>query len=86
VPAEVCVSFFLASSTALVKKSRRIRPIAVGCILRRLLAKIAGSLVVEDMAEFLSPRPLAYGVHGDAEVAVHAARKFLLNLRVVGPW
>ena len=52
-----------------------VRPIAVGCTLRRLVAKIAGQLVVDEMAELLSPRQLGYGVRGGAEAAVHACRQ-----------
>jgi len=44
------------------------------------VAKIACSLVAGDIVELLSPRQLGFGVHGGAEVAVHAARKFLQNL------
>ena len=56
------------------------RPIAVGCTLRRLVAKVACLSVVDEMAELLSPRQLGYGVKGGAEAAAHAARKFLHNL------
>ena len=43
---------------ALEKPGGGVRPIAVGCTLRRLVAKIAGQLVVDEMAELLSPRHL----------------------------
>ena len=43
-------------------------------------AKVACLSVVDEMAELLSPRQLGYGVKGGAEVAAHAARKFLQNL------
>ena len=56
------------------------RPIAVGCTLLRLVAKIAGKLVVGAVAELLSPRQLGYGVNGGVEAAVHASRKYLQNL------
>ena len=56
--------FFGASLVALEKMSGGVRPIAVGCSLRRLIAKIAGQLVIEDMAALLSPRQLGYGVRG----------------------
>ena len=49
--------------------------------LKRLVDKFAGCLVVDEMAELLSPRLLGYAcVRGDVEAAVHAARKFLQNL------
>jgi len=73
--------FFGASLTALNKKDGGIRPIAVGCTLRRLVAKIAGKMVVEDMAKLLAPRQLGYGVLGGAEAAVHAARQYITNIQ-----
>ena len=58
------------------------RPIAVGCTLRRLIAKVAGSRVSAEMSDFLSPHQLGCGVPSGAEAAVHAAR---LYLRESGP-
>ena len=80
VPSTIRPFFFGASLVALEKKSGGVRPIAVGCTLRRLVAKIAGYMVSEDMAELFSPRQLGYGVRGGAEAAVHATRKYLQNL------
>ena len=54
--------FFGASLTPLNKKGGGIRPIAVGCTLRRLVAKLAGRMVVGEMANLLAPRQLGYGV------------------------
>ena len=72
--------FFGASLVALRKRSGGIRPIAVGCTLRRLVAKVACKQVVDEMAELLAPRQLGYGVSGGSEAAVHAARCFLNNM------
>ena len=72
--------FFGASLVALRKKSGGIRPIAVGCTLRRLVAKVACKQVVDEMAELLAPRQLGYGVSGGSEAAVHTARCFLNNM------
>ncbi len=52
---------FWPSFVALNKKSGGVRPIAVGCTLRRLVAKVACKLVAADMAQLLAPRPLGYG-------------------------
>ena len=65
---------------ALEKRGGGIRPIAVGCTLRRLVAKIACGQAVGDMADLLSPRQLGFGVKGGIEAAVHAARLFLYQL------
>ena len=82
VPAEVRPLFFGASLVALRKKSGGVRPIAVGCTLRRLVAKVASRMVRDEMEPLLSPKQLGYGVKGGAEAAVHATRSFLTSLAV----
>ena len=79
-PPSIRPFFFGANLTALQKKDGGVRPIAVGCILRRLIAKLAGRKVMEEMGELLSLRQLGYGVRGGAEAAVHAARLYLQDL------
>ena len=79
-PVEVRHFLFGASLVALKKKSGGVRPIAVGCTLRRLVAKVACKQVVNEMAELLAPRQLGYGVRGGSEAAVHAARHFINNM------
>ena len=56
------------------------RPIAVGCTLRRLVAKVASSKVQEEMATLLAPKQLGYGVKSGVEAAIHSARLFLNNI------
>ena len=80
VPEAVRPFFFGATLVALEKQSGGVRPIAVGCTLRRVVGKIGGLMVVDSVAELLSPRQLGCGVRGGAEAAVHAARSFLQNL------
>ena len=80
VPDEVRPFFFGATLVALRKRSGGVRPIAVGCTLRRLIAKVASRMVRDEMAQLLSPRQLGYGVRGGAEAAVHAARRFLAKM------
>ena len=53
--------FFGASLVALNKKDGDTHPIAVGCTLRRLVAKCAGSKVMKEMGELLFPKQLGYG-------------------------
>ena len=50
---------------------------AVGCTLRRLVAKIAGNKVTDDISSLLAPQQLGFGVKGGAEAAVHAPRQYL---------
>ena len=42
--------------------------------------KVTGFLVVDEMAELLSPRQPGYCFQGGFGAAVHTARKFLQNL------
>jgi len=65
----------------LTKKDGGIRPIAVGCTLRRLVAKTASKLVQEKMAAKLAPIQLGFGVKQGTEAATHAAHRFLRDLR-----
>ena len=53
----------------------------MGCTLRRLVAKIAGFRVLENMTTLLAPHKLSYGIRGGAEVAVHVARRYLDELQ-----
>ena len=55
VPPSVRPFFFGASLTALEKKAGGVRPIAVGCTLHQLVAKIAGRRVSSEMASLLAP-------------------------------
>ena len=73
--------FFGATLIDLEKKEGGVRPIAVGCTLRRLVAKIAGFRVLENMATLLASRQLGYGIRGGAEAVVHAARRYLNELQ-----
>ena len=79
-PVSICPFFFGANLFALQKKNGGVRPIAVGCTLRRLVAKVAGSLVVGEMAALLAPRQLGYGTKNGAEAAVHAMSVYLCSL------
>ena len=66
--------FLFGVSLVALEKSGGMRSIAVGCTLRRLLAKIAGQMVVDGL--YMG----SDGVRGEVEAAVHATRKYLMNL------
>ena len=72
--------FFGASLIALNKKDGGVRPIAVGCTLRRLIAKTASQGVLERMGSMLAPLQLGYGTPLGSEAAVHSARQFVASL------
>ena len=76
VPAEVRPLFSDVSLLALHKKTGEVWPIAVGCTLHCLVAKIASRLVRDEITSLLGPKQLGFGVRDGAEAAVHAARRF----------
>ena len=73
--------FFGASLTALTKTYGGVRPIAVGCTLRRLAAKCASNSVKQAMVALLVPHQLGYSTPLGAEAAVHASRIYLRNMQ-----
>ena len=54
------------------KKDGGLRPIAVGNLLRRLVAKCFSSSLAPKAAELLKPHQLGVGVRGGAEAVAHA--------------
>ena len=72
--------FFGASLVALSKADGGVRPIAVGCTLRCLVAKCVSHTVHDAMGDLLAPIQLGYGTSMGAEAAVHAARTYLHNM------
>ena len=72
----------LASSlTALRKKDRGIRPIAVGNMFRRIASKLAVRSVRTRVSEQLRTVQVGFDLADEAEATVHAARKFITNDR-----
>ena len=68
---------FGASRVACAQQScGGIRPIAVGCTLRRLAAKCASLTVRDEMGPVLSPLQLGYSTPLGAEAAVHVAQTY----------
>ena len=78
-PASIRPSFFGATLIAL-EKDGGIRPIAVGCTLRRLSAKAAGRHISDTMGILLTPCQLGVGTPYGTEAAIHAAHLYLQNL------
>ena len=72
--------FFGANLTALSKKGGGVRPIAIGCTLRRLASKCACIHALQSIPQLLSPHQLGFGIAGGTEAAVHASRVYLNNL------
>ena len=81
IPLPIRPLFFGANLTALTKKSGGIRPIAVGCTLRRLASKCVCQHALKSIPEKLAPHQLGFGVGGGSEAAVHAGRVYLSHLQ-----
>ena len=79
-PLDIRPVFFDASLTALNKKGGDVRPIAVGCTLRRLVAKTASTAIMKRLGSLLAPLQLGYGTSLGAEAAAHSARLYLADL------
>ena len=80
-PVQIRPFFFGAKLVALRKKLGGVRPIAVGCTLRRLAAKCASALALRELPDLLAPRQLGFGVSLGVDAAVHAARVYLQDLQ-----
>jgi hypothetical protein len=77
VPESVAPFLCGARLHAALKKDGGIRPIAVGNLLRRLVAKLAARALADRAATLLSPNQLGVGVRGGCEAILHAAREML---------
>lgn len=78
---EICPFFFGANLCAFIKKDGGIRPIAVGCTIRRLTNKIACFEVKEKLAAYLLPHQLGFGIKLGCEAAVHTLRATVMKNR-----
>jgi len=79
-PTSIRGTLFGANLLTIAKKTRGVRPIAVGYVWRRLTGKVACSHVRAASAALLAPRQLGFGIPGGAEAAVRAARRFVDNM------
>ena len=77
---EVIPILFGANLIVLIKKSRAIRPIAVGYYWRRLSAKCANSFAAVKLTSYFSSIQLREGISGSYEAAVHTCQRFVLNM------
>ena len=77
VPEEVAPFLAGARLHAARKKDGGLRPIAVGNLMRRLVAKCCASKLQERAASLLKPHQLGVGVRNGCEAIVHSVRKVL---------
>ena len=79
-PSFVAPTFCSASLTALKKTKGGVRPIAVGEVLRRLIAKCIVQEASSDAVELFSSRQLGVAVKCGAESIVHATKQTFQKL------
>ena len=80
-PPDICQFFCGAALVAFNYKGGNVRPIAIGCTLKQLVAKCAVMRVKPSMKSLLVPHQLGFGVKNGAEAIVHSARIFLVKLQ-----
>ena len=80
-PPDVHPFFFGAALVTFHSKCGDMRPMAIGCTLKRLAAKCAIMTVKQNMKSLLIPHQLGFGVKHGAEAIVHSARIFLEKLQ-----
>ena len=80
-PNQTCPYFFEATLVVLRRKNGGVRPIAIGCTLRRLAAKCASTLALSDLPDLLAPHQLGFGIPREVEAAVHADHIYLRDLQ-----
>ena len=80
-PNQIHSYFFGATLVGLANKDGGVRPITIGCTLRRLAAKCASTLALSDLLDLLSPHQLGFGIPQGVEAAVHAAQLYLCSLQ-----
>ena len=79
VPAQVRPFFCGARLVAGKKKDNSLRPIAIGNLLRRVVAKCFSSALAQQAANLLAPNQLGVGVRGGAEAIAHAVTEAVKN-------
>ena len=77
VPAVIQTILYGSNLLALHKPGGGIHPIAVGNVLRHLVAKSVVFLMGNQVAFRLHPTQLGFGMPGGCEAAVHATRRYL---------
>ena len=66
---------------AMSKPGGGLRLIAIGYYWRRLTAKCANTVALDQLGDFFAPIQLGVGVKGGCEAAIHAARRFCSTMQ-----
>ena len=80
-PTAVLPFLFGGSLPALKKKTRGVRPIAVGYYWRRLAAKCANTFASAKLLDSFNPIQLSVGVRGGCDAAAHAYRRYVTSMQ-----
>ena len=79
VPEEVVPFVYGASLFALSKANADVRPIAIGCVYRRLVGKLAARFGFSLLKDLFYPHQMGVGAPKGAETIVHTVRNRLLS-------
>ena len=80
-PVDIVRIIYGGKLIALRKKDGGIRPITVGYVIRRIVAKCANQSIINRGSLGLLPRQLGVGVKGGIEAAVHTTRRFFESIQ-----
>ena len=85
-PSFVAPAFCSATLTALNKKKTGSRPIAVGEVIRRLVAKCIAKEAAIEAVELFGAEQLGVAVRGGAESIVHATKIIFEKMKRTKKW
>ena len=83
IPNMLASSFMSAPLLPLIKNDNGVRPIAVGEVHRRLVSKVALSLVKNDAKNYLNPFQFGVGIKSGAEGIIHSVNKYIFDSKIV---
>lgn len=79
---EIIKFLYGANLWALNKKDGNPRPIAVGCVFRRLTGKLRCQAVQEKSRKYFQPYQLGFAFRQGCEAVIHATRTFIGEKKV----
>jgi Reverse transcriptase (RNA-dependent DNA polymerase) len=76
-PLELRPTLFGGNLIALNKNSGGLRPITIGYVWRRIVAKCANKFAISKLSTYFAPLQVGIGVPAGCEAAIHAVRRFI---------
>jgi hypothetical protein len=77
IPEDILPFLYGASLVALEKKDGGVRPIAIGCTIRRIVGKVACRAVSDELGNVLRPHQLGFATPCGTEAIVHTFRRVI---------